>query len=90
MVKCVGYKVSSGVFTPTDGSGNAIPYDNLLVYYVSDDDSSIAGQFAGYEKIKRQGLQLIGVNNYDELVGKNIRFYTSPITKRISAVEVIK
>lgn len=90
MVKCVGYKVSSGVFTPTDGSGREFPYDNLLVYFISDEDPSVAGQVAGYQKIKRQGMQLIGANNYDELVGKNVRFYVSPVSGKCSCVEVIK
>lgn len=51
--KIVGVSLSSGVFVPDTGTGEAIPYDNICFHCVTDGDKMLAGEQVRILKLKR-------------------------------------
>lgn len=53
MTKFVGWRFSKGVYTPEDGSGRSIDYDNINLHTYTDDDPDVHGCCVSVLKIKR-------------------------------------
>ena len=81
MKKVIGV-YQSGADSFTDKAGKEIAYDNIELWYTSDEiPSSMDGKFVGelphHEKIKRDDVQTFGVPFADwfDLVGAEIEFF---------------
>lgn len=82
MKKVIGVYQSGAEEFTDEKSGKVISYDNIELWYVSDEiPSNLQGKFVGElphrEKLKRSEIQTMGVpfEDWFELVGAEIEFF---------------
>ena len=73
MLECIGYSEKKGSFTD-DVTNEKIEYDNVFIYYVTNDNSEINGYFGKEMKIKRKEVEMINFKSWDECYGKILEF----------------
>lgn len=90
MIECIGIHEKKGSFTP-DGKKEEVAYDNIMVYYVTDDNPDVFGFYGVEIKIPRARVQMINFSDWKEIVGKQIEFVYNIFTgtPRLTGVKII-
>lgn len=89
MFEVIGLQEKSGEFE--DDHGKTIKYDNIMLYYVTDENPDIIGFFGKEQKIARAKVKLLNAKDWSELLGKQIEFNFSMFTGTpvLSGVKII-
>lgn len=89
MVKCVGYQYKQGIFE--DDKGKSIPYDNILIYYVSNNNKDVYGLEAQCLKLKRSDFLAICDVSADSLIDRELILSYNPVGGKLvlTRIEVI-
>jgi hypothetical protein len=70
MIECVGLQSKSGSFVDT--TGKTIDYDNVIIYYVADDNPDVTGYFARELKVSRSRVNKINFADWSDIIGKQL------------------
>lgn len=89
MIKCVGYQYKQGIFE--DDKGKSVPYDNILLYYVSDNNKDVYGLEAQCLKVKRSDFLAVCRDPVDSLLDRELILSYNPVGGKLvlSRIEVI-
>lgn len=89
MVKCVGYQYKQGIFE--DDKGKSVPYDNILIHYVSDNNEAVYGLEAQSLKLKRSDFLAICDVAADSLIDRELILSYNPVGGKLvlTRIEVI-
>lgn len=73
MIECIGIQTRKGSFE--DDKGRTVEYDNVMIYYVTNDNPDIIGYFGKEMKVNNAKVRKIGFDNWEDLIGKVIDFH---------------
>lgn len=68
-----GYERKEGQFV-IDKTGEVKEYDNTLLHFTSDDREEVTGLFCGSIKCKTGQFQLMGAENLDQCLNREVMF----------------
>lgn len=74
MIECIGIQEKKGTFVP-DGKTESVSFDNVMIYYITDDNPDIVGYFGKELKCKNSKVRKINFNEWSEIIGKEIIFH---------------
>lgn len=69
--KLIGYRKREGNFTNKD-TGELVKYNNLELFYTSDEEPDVKGEMCDVAKAKTDELKITGAKNIDECIGKEV------------------
>ena len=81
MIKCVGYAFKSGSFE--DEKGKKLEYDNVMLYYVSDNNFDVFGLETGVVKVKRSDWPKLCVLPVEDLRDQQLQFDYAPVNGKV-------
>lgn len=90
MIKCVGYQFKVGTFE--DDKGRSVAYDNVCLYYTSNNNPEVVGVEAGMLKIKRHQFSAVSAVPPQDLVGHEMHVEYQPVGGKlvITKIAVLK
>ena len=68
-----GYEQRKGQFV-IEKTGEVKEYDNMMLHFTSDDREEVTGLFCGSVKCKSGQFQLVGAENLDQCINKEVMF----------------
>lgn len=74
MIECIGIQEKKGTFVP-DGKTETVSFDNVMIYYITDDNPDIVGYFGKELKCKNSKVRKINFDEWSEIIGKEIIFH---------------
>ena len=89
MIECIGYQIKAGSFE--DDKGRTVDYDNVMLYYITDDSDEIIGYFGKEQKIANKKVEKINFKEWSECIGKmiEVRFNMFGATPRLDGVKIV-
>lgn len=72
MYECVGITEKAGSFT--DEKGRNVEYDNVLIYFVTDENPEVMGFMVREQKCSKKRVAMANFDNWNQLVGKQFEF----------------
>ena len=63
MIECIGIQEKKGSFVP-DGKTESVTFDNVMIYYITDDNPDIVGYFGKELKCKNSRVRKINFNEW--------------------------
>lgn len=90
MIECIGIHEKKGTFVP-DGKKEEVSFDNIMVYYVTDDNPEIMGFYGVELKVQRARVKNINFEDWSEIVGKQIDFVYNIFsgTPRLTGIKIV-
>ena len=73
MIECIGVQERKGSFQ--DDKGREVEYDNVMLYYVTNDNPDILGYFGKEMKVNNKKVEKINFKNWEECIGKVLDFH---------------
>lgn len=80
MIKLIGYLRKQGNFTNKD-SGELVAYDNIELYFTSNEKPDVKGLYCDSAKAKTEDLKVINAKDLDAAIGKEVYLITD-LTKK--------
>ena len=72
MLECTGIQEKKGSFE--NDKGKTIDYDNVMIYYISDEEPSVIGFISKELKVSKRQVDALNFEDWEELIGKQIEF----------------
>lgn len=88
MLKCVGLEFKSGTFVEKE-SNRSIPYDNVVLHYMSNQNPNVVGTECGQLKIKREQFSKVCALPAQELIDKDLYVEYQPIGGKLTVTKIM-
>ena len=91
MIKVVGVKESKGEFTP-EGKKEAIVFNNMMLYVITDENEGVIGYSTGSIKVKVERVSCVGFEKWEDLIDHEIMvsYKVGVSNPEISAIVLVK
>lgn len=89
MFECTGIQQKKGSFQ--DDHGKTIDYDNVLIFYLTDENPEVLGFMTKELKVSKRIVHPIGFEDWEDLIGKQIGFHYNIFTgtPKLDGVELL-
>lgn len=73
MIECIGIQKRKGSFE--DDKGRTVEYDNVMIYFVTNDNNEIQGFYGKELKVNTKQVEKINFQEWEQIIGKVIDFH---------------